>query len=120
MKNLLIMLMLALPIATLAANEDKQKNTSQEATAVTTLEGTIGDVSNYAPLSNVTLTLTSHDADVKKVVKTNEEGKFVVKSLPAGIYKVKFEKKGYETGNYQSLTIREGTRNSFGFLLFED
>ena len=75
---------------------------------------------NYQPLNDVTITITSRENDLKKTVKTNEEGRFTVTDLPAGIYKVRFEKKGYEAGNYQSLTVQEGGRNSFGFLLFED
>jgi len=122
MKRLLIVLLLALPIATFAAAERNETTTVKENAEekLTTLEGTIGNVNNYQPLSDVTLTLTSHDNDTKKVVRTNEQGKFLLKDLPAGIYKVKFEKKGFETGNYQSLTVREGSANSFGFLLFED
>jgi hypothetical protein len=116
-----MMLLIALPLFTFAAKEEKQKADKQETAAetLTTFQGTIGDMSNYAPLSDVTLTVSAHDSDFKKTVKTDEEGKFVVENLPAGLYKVRFEKKGYEPGTYQSLVVREGSSQNFGFLLFE-
>jgi len=120
MKRLLITMMLALPLGTFAATENKQKNAEKEAVATTTFQGTIGDVSNYKPVDDVTLTVISSDNTVKKVVKTDNQGKFIVENIPAGIYKVKFEKDGYEPGKYQSLTLREGQANNFGFVLFKD
>ena len=122
MKKLLTTLLLALPLFTLAANDEKEKANKETPVEnnLTTFKGTIGDVSNYQPLSDVTLTLSARNAEYKKVVKTDAQGKFLIEGLPAGIYKVKFEKKGYEPGTYQSLVVREGSDQNFGFLLFEE
>jgi hypothetical protein len=95
---------------------DKQ---SKETVDNPCLTGTIASMSTYDPLEGVTLTITSHDGEVKTVAKTNEKGAFSVANLPAGIYRVKFEKKGYESGTYQSLTVHEGSCTNYGFTLIE-
>lgn len=121
MKRLIVVLLLSLPIYTFATSDKKQqaKETENSTEVLTTFKGTIGDMANYQPLSDVTLTISAHDADFKKVVKTDAEGKFQIENLPSGLYKVKFEKKGYEPGTYQSLVIQEGSTHNFGFLLYE-
>lgn len=121
MKKLLSIFLL-IPVLSFAAVDNMEKKTKEEKhtiAASTILQGTVGDVRNYEPLKDVMLTITSADASIKKVVKTDDKGKFVVNDIPAGIYKVKFEKKGYETGTYQSLTVKEDGSNNFGFTLFE-
>ena len=122
MKRLLSILLLALPLFTYAANEDKEKNNNNESltSAVATLQGTIGDVSNYQPLDGVKLTLTAANSDFKKTVETDQKGRFLIENLPEGVYKVKFEKPGYEPGGYPNLVVNAGSSNNFGFLLFED
>lgn len=118
MKRLLAVLAF-LPFAAFASTTTPEKTNKTEAPA-TTLHGSIADASNYKPLGKVQLTLTSTNADVKKTLQTDEQGKFAVDNLPAGTYKISFEKNGYEPGGYPSLTVKEGTDNSFGFVLFED
>lgn len=115
------MLLLATPLCAYAT-ENKEKTPEKETTTAvtTTLQGTVDDVTNYQPLSDVTLTLVSKNSDLKKIVKTDKSGKFFVENIPAGIYTVKFEKNGYETGRYPSLTVREGASNNFGFTLFQE
>lgn len=122
MKRLLTALMLAFPLFTYAANDNKEKSNTKEAATdvITSFQGTIDDVTNYKPVGDVTLTLTSADNKLQKVIKTDEQGKFIVEHIPAGAYKVKFEKDGYESGKYQNLVIAEGRSNNFGFVLFRD
>jgi len=116
MKRLLIAALLALPFYA-SAGEEKNVKTENE----TVFQGTIADVNNnYKPLSDVELTVIAANADLTKKVKTDKEGKFIVKDLPAGSYKVRFEKQGYEPGSYSNLTVKEGTSNNFGFVLFEN
>jgi hypothetical protein len=128
MKKLLIALMLALPLSTFAATENLEKNndnpktTSVEPTTAqsTVVQGIIQDVSNFQPLSNVKLVITSKTSDdLRKVATTGKDGTFSVSDLPAGVYKVSFQKDGYEPGSYSSLTVKEGANNNFGFTLFQ-
>jgi len=122
MKKLLVAMMLALPLFTYAANDNKEKKASKEAATEvnTSFQGTVDDVTNYKPVSDVKLTLISADSKLEKVIKTDDQGKFVVDNIPAGAYKVSFEKDGYESGKYQNLVIAEGRANNFGFVLFRD
>lgn len=125
MKKLLIALMLALPLSTFAASENTEKNndskTTTEAVSQTNvLQGIIQDVSNFKPLSDVKLVITSRASDdVKKQVTTGKDGTFSVSGLPSGVYKVSFQKDGYEPGSYSSLTVKDGANNNFGFTLFQ-
>ena len=128
MKNLLIALMLALPLSTFAATEHQEKNNDDPKTASvepstvqpTVLQGIIQDVSNFQPLSNVKLVITSKTSDdLKKITTTGKDGTFSVSDLPAGVYNVSFQKEGYEPGSYSSLTVKNGANNNFGFTLFQ-
>ena len=123
MKRILTTLLLALPlygIAYIPLRGEEQKDSKESPISETVFKGTIGNMKDYTPLSNVNLTLTSFDGDLKKTVKTDNLGKFYVADIPAGIYKVRFEKDGFESGIYQSLNIPEGSSKSFGFLMFEE
>jgi hypothetical protein len=128
MKKLLIALMLALPLSTFAATENQEKNNDNPKTATvesatapsTVLQGIIQDVTNFKPLSDVKLVITSKTSDdVKQVATTGKDGTFSVSGLPAGVYKVSFQKDGYEPASYSSLTVKDGANNNFGFTLFQ-
>jgi hypothetical protein len=123
MKLSIVAMFLLLPFLTYAntpeGEEQAKTKETKEAVDNPCLTGTISSMSNYNPLDAVTLTITSHDGDVKKTAKTNEKGFFSVSNLPAGVYRVKFEKKGYESGTYQSLTVHSGSCTNYGFTLME-
>lgn len=130
MKRILLAVLLALPLAGFSegnTNDNKSgekfnetSKDSLEREPVTVFQGTIGDVRNYEPLSDVEITVTRKDKKITKRVKTDEEGKFAITGLPDGIYKVRFEKKGYEPGNYESLSVSGNYNKNFGFLLFKE
>ena len=117
MKKLLVVLAF-LPFAAFATTPEKTEKAEKATTSITTLHGSISDASDYKPLESVQLTLTCASNNVTKTCKTDGQGKFAVENLPAGTYKVTFEKSGYEKGGYPTLNVKEGTDNSFGFVLF--
>ena len=100
MRNLLIALLLALPFTSTAEKNKTEKTTetASAATAVpsTAVEGTIADISNYTPLSGVKVNITCEELKIAKTVQTDKEGHFSVEGIPAGNYKVQFERDGYE------------------------
>lgn len=115
--------LVAMPLYALALLPEKQEGqqeVTEEANEITTLKGTIGNVENYQPLGDVRITVTAREGNLKKTVTTDRMGKFDAGELPAGIYTVKFEKRGFEPGTYQSLVVHKGRPNTFGFLMFED
>jgi|GEM_PF-1451767 len=124
MKNLLIALLLALPFTSTAEKNKTEKAT--EATSITTavpstaVEGTIADISNYTPLSGVKVNITCEELKIAKTVQTDKEGHFSVEGIPAGNYKVQFERDGYEPLTRKSLIVQNDKKNSFGFFMFED
>jgi hypothetical protein len=122
MKKLLIALLLALPTLSFAdKNETAAAATTTEAAAATTdLEGTIADISDYAPLSNVKVVVTCDEHKINKTVLTDKEGRFALDELPEGNYKVRFERDGYEPLTRNSLIVKNDKKNYFGFFLFKD
>ena len=124
MRNLLIALLLALPFTSTAEKNKTEKST--EATSVATaipstaVEGVIADVSNYTPLSGVKVNITCEELKIAKTVQTDKEGHFSVEGIPAGNYKVQFERDGYEPLTRKSLIVQNDKKNSFGFFMFED
>jgi hypothetical protein len=123
MKQLLIMLFAAVPFLAFCAvpTDPPAEDDTLAVTATPTIfKGTIGSIKDYSPLSDVRLTLTPFEGGAATTVQTDSLGKFVLASIPGGIYKVRFEKEGYEAGVYQSLYIQPGTTKNFGFLMFED
>ncbi len=120
MRRLFITLLIASPLFCYASSENKEKNETPESSSATVLTGTVGNVRNYQPLSDVQLTLQSTTSDVHKTINTDEQGKFRVEGLPAGSYSVSFSKDGFETGSYPNLILKKGVTSRFGFTLFED
>ncbi len=115
--------LVAMPLYALALLPEKQegqKEVKEEATPMTSLKGTIGNMENYQPLSDVRITLTAREGNLNKTVTTDSLGHFDAGEVPPGIYKVRFEKRGFEPGTYQSLVVSAGRTNTFGFLMFED
>ena len=122
MKHFLFAALLSLPVFSQAATDEKEKAAAAETTSSipTVLQGTIGDVTNYQPLSEVRLVITASTSGISRTLTTDKNGKFRVEGLPAGTYQVRMEKDGYESSSYKSLTVREGSSNNFGFYLFQE
>ena len=50
----------------------------------------------------------------------SKHNNFSVEGIPAGNYKVQFERDGYEPLTRKSLIVQNDKKNSFGFFMFED
>lgn len=84
----------------------------------TVLKGTVTDLQEYKPLPNVEVSLVSMDDKFKKSTETDNEGKFVLQDFPAGTYKVCYEKRGFENGVCQSITVLDGQTKNIGLTMF--
>ena len=123
MRRLLAICLLAFPLGAAAGVPEVPPgatDTTGTVVAETIFKGTIGSMTNYAPLSDVELTLTPFEGGEATTIKTDSTGKFYLAAVQGGVYKVRFEREGYEPGTYQSLYIQPGTTKSFGFLMFEE
>lgn len=132
MKKLLIALLIALPTLSFAKGTETTTNaktekeytttatTATEAEPTTDLEGTIADITNYAPLSEVKVVVTCDEHKINKTILTDKDGKFAFGELPEGNYKVSFERDGYEPLTRNSLIVKNDKKNYFGFFLFKD
>ena len=85
----------------------------------TVLKGTITDLEDFKPLPDVEVSLVSLDDKFKKTTETDEQGKFSLQNFPAGTYKVCFEKKGFENGVCQSITVLDGQTKTIGLTMFD-
>jgi hypothetical protein len=126
MKKLLIAALLSLPTLSYAEKTEKASGANEksavatEEVSTTELQGTIADITNYAPLPEVKVIVSSEKNNINKTVLTDKEGKFVLDELPVGSYQVRFERDGYEPLTRKSLVVQNNKKNSFGFFLFKD
>ena len=126
MKKLLIAALLTLPTLSFAEMNEKGSDANEksavttEAVTTTALQGTIADITNYAPLPEVKVIISSEKNHVNKTVLTDKQGKFELEGLPVGSYQVRFERDGYEPLTRNSLVVQNDKKNSFGFFLFKD
>jgi hypothetical protein len=123
MKKVLFACLLALPfygIANLPVAAVSTPGGADTAIAQTVFKGTIENLKNYKPLPDVLLTITSMDGKMKKSVTTDKAGRFFLADVPAGNYSLCFEKPGFERGVCQSLILKPGRVNNFGFFMYED
>ena len=71
------------------------------------LTGTVKD-SSGSVMANVTVTVTSNDTNVSRVVSTNASGSYTVPLLLPGTYHVKFEAPGFKTVDIPAATVIVG------------
>jgi hypothetical protein len=90
MKNLIVHLILAVSFFGLLSN------TSQAQQSNATLTGIVTDP-NGALIPNATVTATNQATSFSRTASTNDEGVFVISSLPVGEYDVKILATGFET-----------------------
>jgi hypothetical protein len=123
MKKVLFACVLALPfysMAYLPVAMATYPEDADTATEKTIFKGTIENLKDYKPLPDVLLTITSMDGKMKKSATTDNSGKFFLADVPAGNYSLCFEKPGFERGVCQSLILKPGKVNTFGFFMYED
>ncbi len=107
MRQIIVALMLfILPVCGFAADEK----------SVCLFKGTVADVNNNKPITDVAVVISCEDENVSKKVQTDEKGHFAFKDLPAGKYEISLEGKGYETYK-RSAVVKEGGQLNLGFLL---
>jgi hypothetical protein len=75
-----------------------------QVTATATLEGTVSD-KTAAVIPNADVTVSSKSTGLKRTEHTNESGYYSFALLPAGVYDLRIEMKGFSTGLYQNVEL---------------
>ena len=101
MKNLIINLILTVSFFGLLANASQ----AQQATA--TLTGIVTD-QNGAVISGATVTATNKATNLSRTVSTNNEGVYVISSLPVGEYEVDVYSSGFRNLKADAVTLNVG------------
>ncbi len=73
------------------------------------LSGTITDASSKKPLAEVTITATHIASKTEHTFTSDNNGNFKVNALPAGNYKVKFEKDNYRLTEKKDVAVKTDT-----------
>ena len=101
MKNLIIHLILAISFFSLFANAGQ----AQQATA--TLTGVVTDP-NGAVISGATVTATNKATNLTRTTSTNDEGVYVISSLPVGNYEIKVSFQGFQERIFNFIELNVG------------
>ena len=81
-----------LPIALLFFQEPK----------LATIEGTVTHSSSKVPIRKAKVTVSSLRGQMSNTAETGDDGKFIVKDVQPGRYRITAERSGYETTAYRA------------------
>jgi outer membrane receptor protein involved in Fe transport len=82
-------------------------STIQAQQANATLTGVVSDP-NGAVIAGATVTATNKATNLSRTVSNNDEGVYVISSLPVGDYDIKFSASNFKTHIYQSIEFKVG------------
>src|SRR4051794_23178261 len=82
---------------------------AQTSLGTSSLGGTVTD-SSGASVQGAEIQLTDLDRNIKRQAMTSESGTYVVNGLPAGRFTLQVMKQGFDTANYNDLSIEVGQR----------
>ncbi len=91
---------------------------SPQTSETTILKGSVTDLKEFKPLPKVEVSLRTFDDKWEKKSVTDSRGNFVIKDVPPGTYKICYEKKGFENGVCQSITILAGQVKNIGLTMY--
>lgn len=77
------------------------------AQSTATLQGSVSDPSG-AILGGAKLTAVNNATGVTRTVKTDGEGNYQIAALPVGIYRIKFQARGFQPRVVEALSIEIG------------
>jgi len=71
------------------------------------IEGKVYDVTNNnAPLAGVIVTVTNEETGLTRNTRTDKKGRYVLRLLPPGLYRIDFKRKGYEGNSLINFPVR--------------
>lgn len=83
------------------------------------LSGEVTDADNKKPLSNVTISIISHETKEKKQIVTDNYGGFSCSDIKAGFYKLIFQRDGYKKLVKEKVFLKEDSNLGLSIQMME-
>src|SRR5262249_17793226 len=103
-----LLIFLLTPVCAIASGQQASSVPTKENETTCAVSGMVVKAADGAPLKNAWIRLSvPNDREHNIAAKTNAEGKFELKNLPGGRYKMAVERNGYVTAEYGQRTISD-------------
>jgi hypothetical protein len=91
-------------------------SSSVEAQSTAALEGQVSD-QHGAILRRVEITVISREFGIRRVSRTDDDGRYQIAALPVGVYRIEVRAPGFKTQIIESSTLEVGRRVTLNFQL---